>query len=87
MDIITEDCKVVKARMRDGKGISIGTHPGTPYSYLLVIDMEHRDAEPIVVGEFRKFEDAEKAKASFGEAIAADRLPWDVNEFKRSLYG
>lgn len=87
MDIITEDYQVVKARMRDGKGISIGTHPGTPYSHLLVIDMEHRDVEPIVVGEFRTFEDAEKAKASFGEAIEADRVPWDVNEFKRSLYG
>ena len=87
MDIITEGSQVVKARMRDGRGISIGTHPGTPYFYLLVIDMEHRDVEPIVVGEFRAFEDAEKAKASFGEAIGTDRLPWDVNDFKRSLYG
>ena len=87
MDIITEDYKVIKARMRDGKGISIGTHPGSPYFHLLVIDMEHRDVEPIVVGEFRTAEDAKKAKASFGEAIGTDRLPWDVNDFKRSLYG
>ena len=87
MDIITEDHKVIKARMRDGKKISIGTRPGTPYFYLLVSDREHRDVEPIVVGEFRTFEDAEKANTSFGEAIGADRLPWDVNEFKRSFYG
>ena len=86
MDIITEGYQVVKARMRDGKGISIGTHPETPYALLAVMDMEHRTVDAII-GEFRTVEDAEKAKASFGEAIRTDRVPWDVNEFKRSLYG
>lgn len=86
MDIITQDYRVIKARMRDGKGISIGTHPKTQYFHLLVIDME-RTNDVDLVGEFRTFEDAEKAKASFSDALEADRLPWDVNDFKRNLYG
>lgn len=82
MDLITEDNKMIKARARDIKGIFIRKHPETLYCHLLVIDMEHR---PIVVGRFETSEDAEKANISFGEAIEADRLPWDVNEFKRNL--
>ena len=87
MDLITERGELVKARRRDGKKMSIGTRPGTPYFYLLLSDRENRDVEPIVIGEFRTFEDAEKANTSLGEAIEADRVPWDVNEFKKSLYG
>ena len=42
MLIITEDHKMVSARMRDRKGISIGTHPEIPNAQLTVIDTEHR---------------------------------------------
>ena len=87
MDIITERGEVVKARKSDGKRMFIRTYPGTQSCHLLVSDEENRDVEPIVVGEFRTFEDAEKANTSIGEAIEADRVPWDFNEFKRSLYG
>ncbi|RKU07798.1 hypothetical protein C6503_24040 [Candidatus Poribacteria bacterium] len=86
MYIITENHRMIEIGIRTGKGIAIGTHPETPYARLVVIDMERRIVDAII-GEFRTVEDVEKAKTSIGEAIEADRLPWDVTEFKRSLYG
>ena len=86
MYIITENHRMIEVGIRTNKGISIGTHSETRYALLAVMDMDHRTVDAII-GEFRTVEDAEKAKASFGEAIEADRVPWDVNEFKRSLYG
>ena len=84
MLIITEDYRMISARMRDGKGVSVGTHPEIPDVKLVVIDREHRSVDAII-GTFRTVEDAEKAKTSIREANKANRLPWDVNEFKKSL--
>ena len=84
MLIITEDHKMVSARMCEGKGISIGTHPEIPDAQLAVIDTEHWTVDA-VIGTFRTVEDAERAKDSIREANASNRLPWDVNEFKRNL--
>ena len=80
MLIITENYRMVNARGRDGKGISIGTHPEIPDAQLVVIDTEHRTVDA-VIGTFRTVEDAERAKDSIREASASNRLPWDVNEF------
>ena len=89
MDVITESGKVVKVRKSNSKSkrMFIRRCPGTQSCLLLLIDEENRDVEPIVVGEFRTVEDAEKANTSIGEAIVADTVPWDVNDFKKSLYG
>ena len=84
MDIITEDNRMVSARMRDGKGISIRTHRELLYSQLVVVNTVDRTLDTII-GTFPTFEIAEEARASFGEAHMVGNLPWDVNEFKRSL--
>ena len=84
MDIITEDNRIVSARMRDGKGISIRTHSELLYSQLVVVNTVERTLDTII-GTFPTFEIVEKARASFGKAHMAGNLPWDVNEFKRNL--
>ena len=84
MLIITENYRMVNARGRDGKRVAIGTHPEIPDARLAVIDIVHRTVDA-VIGTFRTFEDAERAKDSIREANASNRLPWDVNEFNRNL--
>lgn len=84
MLIITENYRMVNARGRDGKRVAIGTHPEIPGVQLAVIDIVHRTVDA-VIGTFRTIEDAEGAKDSIREANASNRLPWDVNEFKKNL--
>ena len=52
MDIITEDNRMVSARMRDGKGISIRAHRELPYSQLVVVNTVERTLNT-VIGAFR----------------------------------
>ena len=84
MSIITEDYRMISARMRDGKGISIRTHPKIPYAQLVVVNTVNRTLEAII-GTFPTFEIAEKARASLREAHMEGRLPWDVTVFKKRL--
>ncbi len=84
MDIITENYKMIRARMRDGKGISIRTRQGLPYAQLVVVNTVDCTLEAII-GTFPTFEIAEKALASLRKAHKEDKSPWDVNEFKMTL--
>ena len=82
MDIITEDNRMVSARMREGKGVSIRTHREILYAQLVVVDTVNRTMDTII-GTFSTFEIAEKARVSLREAHMEGKLPWDVNEFKK----
>ena len=84
MYIITENNRMVRARMRDGKGIFTRTHRELLYSQLVVMNTVERTLDTII-GTFPTFEIAEKARASFRKAHMEGNLPWDVNEFKRNL--
>ena len=84
MNIITEDYKFMRARMRDGKGVSIRTHPEISCAQLVVVNTIDHTLEAII-GTFPTFEIAEKSRSSLREAYMEGRLPWDVNEFKMTL--
>lgn len=84
MDIITENYKMKRARMRDNKGISIRTRTGIPYVQLVIVNTVNHTLEAII-GTFPTFEIAEKALASLRRAHRDDKSPWDVNEFKMIL--
>ncbi|MDE0638028.1 MAG: hypothetical protein OXI43_19480 [Candidatus Poribacteria bacterium] len=84
MDIITEDYKMISARMRDGKGVSIRTRQGLLYAQLVVVNTVDRSLAAII-GTFPTFEIAEKVFASLRKAHTEGKLPWDVNKFKITL--
>ncbi len=84
MDIITEDHRMVSARIRDGKRLAIRTHPKSPYAQLVVFDAVDQ-TEVDVIGTYPTREIAEKAYESLSEAHKEDQSPWNAYEFKQSL--